>query len=181
MTLSAEDIVNKQFTSTKFRDGYDPDEVDDYLDEVVKEFRAIQLENEELKRKIGASESRLAEVQRSGGSLAAATGGEGAETGTSSQMLQLARKLHDQHIDEGRQERERIIEEGRQQVERMLQEAELRQKNEINALDQQRIGVEREIERLKNFEKEYRSHLRQHLEKQLADLDSSGQESAKSF
>lgn len=181
MTLSAEDIVNKQFTSTKFRDGYDPDEVDDYLDEVVKEYRAIQLENEELKRKIGAAESRLAEVQRSGGSLAAATGGESAETGTSSQMLQLARKLHDQHIDEGRQERERIVEEGRQQVARMLQEAELRQKNEINALDQQRIGVEREIERLKNFEKEYRSHLRQHLEKQLADLDTSGQESAKSF
>jgi leucyl aminopeptidase len=31
------------------------------------------------------------------------------------------------------------------------------------------------------FEKEYRQHLRQHLEKQLADLANSGQESAGSF
>ena len=182
MSLSAEDIVNKQFTSTKFRDGYDPDEVDDYLDEVVKEFRSLQIENDDLKRKNVAAEARLAEVQRSGGSVGVTTGTpEVAESGTSSQMLQLARKLHDQHIEEGRAERERLIEEGRQQVARMLQEAELRQRNEINTLDQERIGVEREIERLKNFEKEYRSHLRQHLEKQLADLASSGQESAKSF
>ncbi|MSZ38534.1 MAG: DivIVA domain-containing protein, partial [Actinobacteria bacterium] len=41
--LSAEDIVNKQF-KTK-RDGYDPDDVDDFLDEVVKELRRIQIEN----------------------------------------------------------------------------------------------------------------------------------------
>ena len=63
----------------------------------------------------------------------------------------------------------------------MLAEAELRQRNEINVLDQQRIAVEREIERLKLFEKEYRQHLKKHLEKQLADLANSGQESAKPF
>ena len=72
MTLSAEDIVNKQFTSTKFRDGYDPDEVDDYLDEVVKEYRAIQLENEELKRKIGAAESRRRHGRAPGSSTSSA-------------------------------------------------------------------------------------------------------------
>ena len=52
----------------------------------------------------------------------------------------------------------RELEEGRQQVARMLQEAELRQKNEINALDQQRIGVEREIERLNRLEGWERRH-----------------------
>jgi DivIVA domain-containing protein len=178
--LSAEDIVNKQF-KTK-RDGYDPDDVDDFLDEVVKEIRRIQIENDGLNQKILAAESRVAELQRGGGPIAAASpilGG--AETGTSSQLLQLARKLHDQHIQEGYTERDRIIEEGKNHVTRMLAEAELRQRNEINVLDQQRIAVEREIERLKQFEKEYRQHLKQHLEKQLADLANSGQESAKSF
>jgi len=178
--LSAEDIVNKQF-KTK-RDGYDPDDVDDFLDEVVKELRRIQIENDGLNQKVLATESRVAELQRSGGPIAAArpvVGG--AETGTSSQLLQLARKLHDQHIQEGYTERDRIIEEGKNHVTRMLAEAELRQRNEINVLDQQRIAVEREIERLKQFEKEYRQHLKQHLEKQLADLANSGQESANSF
>ena len=37
--LSAEDIVNKQFKMK--RDGYDPDDVDDFLDEVVRELRRI--------------------------------------------------------------------------------------------------------------------------------------------
>jgi DivIVA domain-containing protein len=178
--LSAEDIVNKQF-KTK-REGYDPDDVDDFLDEVVKELRRIQIENDGLNQKLLAAESRVAELQRSGGSIVAASPvSTAAETGTSSQLLQLARKLHDQHIQEGYAERDRIIEEGKNQITRMLAEAELRQRNEINVLDQQRIAVEREIERLKQFEKEYRQHLKQHLEKQLADLANSGQESANSF
>jgi DivIVA domain-containing protein len=177
--LSAEDIVNKQF-KTK-RDGYDPDDVDDFLDEVVKELRRIQIENDGLNQKVLATESRVAELQRNGSPLAASPGVGTAETGTSSQLLQLARKLHDQHIQEGYTERDRIIEEGKNHVTRMLAEAELRQRNEINVLDQQRIAVEREIERLKQFEKEYRQHLKQHLEKQLADLANSGQESANSF
>jgi DivIVA domain-containing protein len=178
--LSAEDIVNKQFTTK--RDGYDPDDVDDFLDEVVKELRRIQIENDGLNQKLLAAESRVAELQRNGGPIATASPVLGAaETGTSSQLLQLARKLHDQHIQEGYAERDRIIEEGKNQVTRMLAEAELRQRNEISVLDQQRIAVEREIERLKQFEKEYRQHLRQHLEKQLADLANSGQESASTF
>jgi DivIVA domain-containing protein len=177
--LSAEDIVNKQF-KTK-RDGYDPDDVDDFLDEVVKELRRIQIENDGLNQKVLATESRVAELQRSGGPIGASPIVGTAETGTSSQLLQLARKLHDQHIQEGYTERDRIIEEGKNHVTRMLAEAELRQRNEINVLDQQRIAVEREIERLKEFEKEYRQHLKQHLEKQLADLANSGQESANSF
>ena len=177
--LSAEDIVNKQF-KTK-RDGYDPDDVDDFLDEVVKELRRIQIENDGLNQKVLATESRVAELQRGGGSIAAGPIVGTAETGTSSQLLQLARKLHDQHIQEGYTERDRIIEEGKNHVTRMLAEAELRQRNGINVLDQQRIAVEREIERLKQFEKEYRQHLKQHLEKQLADLANSGQESANSF
>jgi hypothetical protein len=177
--LSAEDIVNKQF-KTK-RDGYDPDDVDDFLDEVVKELRRIQLDNDSLNQKLLGAESRVAELHRSGAPIAAAIPTAGAESGTSSQLLQLARKLHDQHIQEGYVERDRIIEEGKNHVTRMLAEAELRQRSEINVLDQQRIGVEREIERLKQFEKEYRQHLKRHLEKQLADLANSGQESASSF
>ena len=35
MALTAEDVINKRFQPTKFREGYDQDEVDDFLDEVV--------------------------------------------------------------------------------------------------------------------------------------------------
>ena len=65
MALTAEDIVNKRFQSTKFREGYDQDEVDDFLDEVVVEMRRVLAENDDLTQKLAASEARIAELQRS--------------------------------------------------------------------------------------------------------------------
>ena len=52
MALSPEDVVNKRFQPTKFREGYDQDEVDDFLDEVVNELRRLGEENEELRGKL---------------------------------------------------------------------------------------------------------------------------------
>ncbi len=67
MALTPEDVVNKRFQPTKFREGYDQDEVDDFLDEVVVELRRLNQENEDLRQRLIASESRIAELQRSGG------------------------------------------------------------------------------------------------------------------
>ena len=71
MALTPEDVVNKRFQPTKFREGYDQDEVDDFLDEVVVELRRLGQENEELKQRLVAADSRIAELQRSSGSSAA--------------------------------------------------------------------------------------------------------------
>lgn len=64
MALTPDDVVNKRFTITKFRDGYDLDQVDDFLDTIVEELRqleaereALKAENEELKAKLAAVES----------------------------------------------------------------------------------------------------------------------------
>ena len=43
MALTPNDVLNKQFQTTKFRDGYDQDEVDDFLDEVLAEFQRLIL------------------------------------------------------------------------------------------------------------------------------------------
>src|SRR5215203_835464 len=64
--LTADDVLNKKFQATKFREGYDQDEVDDFLDEVVTTLRAVQEENEELKTKLAAAERRVAELSRAG-------------------------------------------------------------------------------------------------------------------
>lgn len=50
MALTPEDVVNKRFQQTKFREGYDQDEVDDFLDEIVVELRRLVTENEDLRR-----------------------------------------------------------------------------------------------------------------------------------
>lgn len=47
--LTPEDIVNKRFQPTKFREGYDQDEIDDFLDEIVVAFRSLIAHNDQLK------------------------------------------------------------------------------------------------------------------------------------
>ena len=69
MPLTPEDVVNKRFQPTKFREGYDQDEVDDFLDEIVVELRRVHQENEDLRRRLLAADGRIAELQRSGAAL----------------------------------------------------------------------------------------------------------------
>ena len=48
MALTPDDLLNMEFPETKFRPGYDKDEVDDFLDEVVVQWRRLVQENEDL-------------------------------------------------------------------------------------------------------------------------------------
>jgi DivIVA domain-containing protein len=60
--LTAEDVLNKKFQPTKFREGYDQDEVDDFLDDVVSTLRAVAAENEQLRADLAACQSRISEL-----------------------------------------------------------------------------------------------------------------------
>ena len=69
MPLSPDEVVNKRFSATKFRQGYDEEEVDEFLDEVVAELRRLTSENEDLKAKLAACERRVGELSRDGGGV----------------------------------------------------------------------------------------------------------------
>ncbi|WP_300344869.1 DivIVA domain-containing protein [Nesterenkonia sp.] len=59
MALTPEDLLNKEFPETKFRPGYDKDEVDDFLDEVVVEWRRLIQENENLAAEVASLQEQL--------------------------------------------------------------------------------------------------------------------------
>ena len=63
--LTTEDVLNKKFQYVKFREGYDQDEVDEFLDEVVSTIYSLQMENQDLKEKLEAAERRVAELSNS--------------------------------------------------------------------------------------------------------------------
>lgn len=52
MALTPEDVVNQKFTITKFRDGYDLDQVDDFLDTIVEVLREHEAEKAALQARI---------------------------------------------------------------------------------------------------------------------------------
>jgi DivIVA domain-containing protein len=194
MPLTPEDVVNKRFQPTKFREGYDQDEVDDFLDEIVVELRRVYQENEDLRRRLLAADGRIAELQRSGsalpGQLASAplvsapvavtpfpeavSDPSTLDSSNTNNLLQLARKLHDEHVREGMVKRDELIAEGHATAARIVREAEAQQRSELNRLEQEKAVVEHRIQELKSFEREYRAKLKRYIESQLTDLDAAG-------
>lgn len=200
MALTPEDIVNKRFQLTKFRDGYDQDEVDDFLDEVVAEMRRVMQENEDLKQDLQAAEARIAELQRSAGDSPAEptpqtapqpvsasqpqapTGvptplGDPVEAESTNNLLQLARRLHEEHVREGIQKRDELIAEGHAQAARVVAEAEAEQRRQLAGFEEQKKGLEGRIEQLRQFERDYRQSLKGFITSQLTTLDQTGVES----
>ncbi|MGV8897350.1 MAG: DivIVA domain-containing protein [Rhodoglobus sp.] len=204
MALTPEDVVNKRFQPTKFREGYDQDEVDDFLDEVVVELRRLNQENEELRQRLIASDSRVNDNERSGSqpepvqaapsfvqqpetaviepapvaasapvaaAPAPAQSMDTSDTGGTNNLLQLARRLHEEHVREGVEKRDALIAEGHATAARIVEESESGHRAQIEILDEERQKLEHRVEELRNFEREYRQKLKGYIEGQLRELD----------
>ena len=198
MPLTPEDVVNKRFQPTKFREGYDQDEVDDFLDEIVVELRRLGQENEDLRQRLLASESRIAELQRSGAGLADQLNNPTAESAltavsantprafpeatqdpstldsnNTNNLLQLARKLHEEHVRDGLAKRDALIAEGHATAARVVREAEAQQRADMSRLEQEKALIEHSIQELRSFKREYRIKLKTYIESQLEELEHS--------
>jgi len=205
--LTADDVLNKKFQSTKFREGYDQDEVDDFLDDVVNTLREVQNENDDLKTKLAAAERRIAELSRDGAAAASmpapapivaapepepepvpapviaapvpapvlsapAPGRNEPESATG--MLALAQKLHDDYVRSGQEESDRLVNEARVRASQIVREAEETSQRTLMQLEQERSLLERKIDELRVFERDYRTRLKSYLENLLGDLDNRG-------
>ena len=181
MALTPDDVVTKQFQHVRFKEGFDPDEVDDFLDEIVVEWRKTIAENEELKAKLAGYESGAtpapAAAQTAPAPAAAPTvPAPEADTGAppaaaSAGIIELAQRLHDEHVAEGQAQRDKLIADARAQAASIVSEAEAKGREEIARLDQERSNLENRITELRNFERDYRQQLRGYIEGQLRDLD----------
>ncbi|PKQ33198.1 MAG: cell division protein [Actinobacteria bacterium HGW-Actinobacteria-11] len=180
MALTPDDVVTKQFQHVRFKDGFDPDEVDDFLDEIVIEWRKALEENVELKAKLAAYESGEApeaaapaaapETPAPVAEVPAEPAPTGSATATAG-IIELAQRLHDEHVAEGEAKRNALIAEAETEVARIRTEAEAKQREESARLERERNTLEARITELRNFERDYRSQLRGYIEGQLRELD----------
>ena len=184
--LTTEDVLNKKFQYVKFREGYDQDEVDEFLDEVVSTIYSLQMENQDLKEKLEAAERRVAELSNSDfppaetpapvaapavetpAPAAALTGPQDAESATS--MLALAQRVHDEYVRDGEEQSAKIIAEANAEREKIIADAQKQKDSLLSQLDQERELLENKINGLRTFEAEYRTNLRSHLETLLNEV-----------
>ncbi len=194
MALTPEDVVTKQFQHVRFKEGFDPDEVDDFLDEIVVEWRKTIAENDELKTKLAAYESGespaaeapadqpvvddvpapVAAVEPAPAAAPADTQPAAASAG----IIELAQRLHDEHVADGKAQRDKLISDAQTQAASILADAEARGREEVARLEAERTSLEGRITELQQFEKDYRSQLKGFIESKLRDLDTTGTVSA---
>lgn len=185
MPLTPEDVVTKQFQHVRFKEGFDPDEVDDFLDEIVVEWRKTIAENEELKAKLAAYESGAsvpaavaeesveaeeAEEKPAAAPTTASADEAGSATATAG-IIELAQRLHDEHVAEGIAQRDQLISEAKSQAAAIISDAETRGREEKARLDRERVTLESRISELRTFERDYRAQLRSYIEGKLRDLE----------
>jgi len=201
MPLTPEDVRNKVFTAVRLREGYDVNEVDDFLDEVVAELERLLADNDDVRAKLEACEQRVATAPAAKAPLAppppppapvptpappppapvAASSGPGSAD-AAARLLQLAQKTADDLVGDARAQAEKLLGEARSKgdqlvgeartrAERIDREAQERQRQTIGNLEQQKIELERKVEELRAFEREYRTRLKSYLESQLRQLE----------
>ncbi|WP_255768451.1 DivIVA domain-containing protein [Pseudarthrobacter sulfonivorans] len=220
MALTPEDVVNKRFQPTKFREGYDQDEVDDFLDEIVVELRRLNQENDELRKKLAESgsavpassaaaapvvekvpapvkadkvespakpeaetkvpeapkkkEAEPAAVAAAPAAAPAPAAGSSVSAESAAGLLAMAQQMHDRHVADGQAQKDKIIAEAQIEASSLVNDAQEKSRKILGALEQQRSVLERKVEQLRGFERDYRSRLKAYIEGQLRDLDARG-------
>ncbi|MFW7415839.1 DivIVA domain-containing protein [Demequina sp. SO4-18] len=178
--LTAEDVLNKAFSKTKYREGFDQDEVDDFLDEVAHTVQSLTAERDDLAKRLAQAQAgapasseadSAAEPSTEGGLLAAATD---PTPPSATGMLAMAQKLHDEYVHAGETERDRLIDDAKSKAESIVEQAETDAKARMDELVSERSELERKIDDLRRFERDYRARLKSYLENLLGDLDHGG-------
>ncbi|NHC12268.1 DivIVA domain-containing protein [Motilibacter deserti] len=89
-------------------------------------------------------------------------------------ILALAQRTADEHVAEARTQADRIVSEARTRAEALIREAEERQRQVLGTLETERSVLERKVDDLRSFERDYRARLKSFISGQLQELDSRG-------
>lgn len=92
----------------------------------------------------------------------------------SDHLLSEAHAKAESMMAESRGRADNLEREARAKVAAMTQEAERKHAEVMGGLEQRKIGLDKRIETLRTFEREYRTRLKSFLESHLRDLDSRG-------
>jgi DivIVA domain-containing protein len=100
-------------------------------------------------------------------------------------VLMMAQRTADDHVNDARREADKLLTDARTKAEEVTREsrskaealerdARQRHAEAMGGLDAKRSALQKHIEELKQFEREYRTRLKAYLESQLRDLDGHG-------
>jgi DivIVA domain-containing protein len=130
-----------------------------------------------------AARSMQAELEQLRSQGGAAVSGDGEQQAL--RVLMMAQRTADDHVNDARREADKLLgdartkadevtRESRSKAEALERDARQRHAEAMGGLEAKRTALQKHIEELKQFEREYRTRLKAYLESQLRDLDGHG-------
>jgi DivIVA domain-containing protein len=151
------------------------------IGELKAQLDRVQRDKASAEQAARAMQAELEQVRGQGGP---AITGDGEQQAL--RVLMMAQRTADDHVADARREADKLLTESRTKAEELTREArakadalerDARQRHQeaMGGLDAKRTALQKHIEELKQFEREYRTRLKAYLESQLRDLDGRGQ------
>src|SRR5262245_56387825 len=148
--------------------------------ELKSQLDRVQRDKSSAEQAARAMQAELEQIRAQGGPV----GGDGEQQAL--RVLMMAQRTADDHVNDARREADKLLSDARSKAEEVTREArakadalerDARQRHQeaMGGLDAKRSALQKHIEELKQFEREYRTRLKAYLESQLRDLDGRGQ------
>ena len=146
------------------------------LTEMKAQLDRSQREKSAAEQAARSMQAELEQIRTQGGPVSA---GEGEQQAL--RVLMMAQRTADDHVNDARREADKLLTEARSKAEEATRDArakadalerDARQRHQeaMGGLDAKRTALQKHIEELKQFEREYRTRLKAYLESQLRDL-----------
>jgi len=147
------------------------------LTELKGQLDRVQREKTAAEQAARGMQAELEQIRTQGGPAAATGDGEQQAL----RVLMMAQRTADDHVNDARREADTVLAEARSKAEELTRDArakadalerDARQRHQeaMGGLDAKRTALQKHIEELKQFEREYRTRLKAYLESQLRDL-----------
>jgi DivIVA domain-containing protein len=151
------------------------------------EMADLKTQLDRMQREKAAAEQAARQMQvelEQSRSAAPVSAGDGEQQAL--RVLMMAQRTADEHVSDARREADKLLTDARAKSDELTStarakadalERDARQRHQevMGSLDSKRTALQKHIEELKQFEREYRTRLKAYLESQLRDLDHRGQ------
>lgn len=189
MTLTPQDVANKEFLTVRLREGYDMQEVDQFLDDVEAELRRLYDENEQLRQGLvpepaadvrgardAAEEARLSDAEvrqaardQADAPAAALTILTHAQTAADNlvdeaqaradELITGATEKAETMVGDATEKAESLVAEATERAEQLDAETEQLKAELMGDLEREESALRSRLEDLRAHEREYRSRL----------------------
>ncbi|HEX5741943.1 MAG TPA: DivIVA domain-containing protein [Pilimelia sp.] len=158
------------------------------MNDLKAQLDRVQRDKAAAEQAARAMQAELEQLRAQGPAVGAAPAAGGSADGEQQalRVLMMAQRTADDHVNDARREADKLLSDARSKAEEVTREArakadglerDARQRHQeaMGGLEAKRSALQKHIEQLKQFEREYRTRLKAYLESQLRDLDGRGQ------